>query len=311
MSKVSIAMPLYNAEKYVSETVKSLLMQTYEDFELIIVDDASTDNSVKIVSEIDDSRIRLLKNSVNIGIAATRNRAIENCVGEYIALMDDDDIAPNYRIEKEVKFLDENNDIDVVGGHCRFIDENGQQIKNKQWNVFQNPDYIKAYLMLSDAVPNGSVMIRRHFINENNLKFLDNMYGAEDYRFWVECSLKGKIANVDEVMLYWRIGHDNETKRISKDNKDGRKKALEEIHSFALRKTGFQLEVNEIRLLNKVFDEEGKIESNEELKKVFEVLKKISKQAYKIKLKNANEITAMCRKRFGEKVGKAFYLWNQ
>lgn len=310
MPKVSIAMPLYNAEKYVSETVKSLLVQTYEDFEIIIVDDASTDNSVKIVSRIDDSRIRLLKNSVNMGIAATRNRAIENCVGEYIALMDDDDIAPNYRIEKEVNFLNENNGIDVVGGHCRFIDENGQQIKNKQWNVFQNPNYIKAYLLLGDAMPNGSTMFRSTFIKANQLKFQDNMYGAEDYQFWVECSLKGTIANIDEVLLYWRIGHDNATGRITEQKWEQRRKVLENIRRYALEGNGFNLSEKEIKFLTHVFDEDGIIDNAEEMQVLFQTLRKISKQAHQKNMQNAKEITTMCRKRFGEKVGKAFYLWK-
>ena len=107
-------MPLYNAEKYVFKAVNSILNQSFRDFELIIVDDCSVDNSASIVTEFNDDRIKFFSNERNQGIAYTRNRAIELASGEYIAIMDDDDIAPLNRLEREVLYLDENPNIIAV-----------------------------------------------------------------------------------------------------------------------------------------------------------------------------------------------------
>lgn len=307
MPKVSVVVPVYNAEKYIKGMLESILHQTFTDYEIILVDDCSTDGSGKIIGQFHDDRIKVFSNRQNMGIAHTRNRAIELSSGEYVALMDDDDIAPPERLEKEVQFLEQNTDIAVVAGHCRFIDEEGRIIKNRQWNVFQNPDYIKAYLLTGDAIPNGAAMIRRGFIEENQIRYLDGMCGAEDYRFWVECSLYGKIANLDEVMLYWRIGHDNESSRHQETER--RLNVLKSIRKYALEKNGFELEENEIALLNQVFDRDGAVEKDE-LVALYKTLRRITEQAWEKKLSNSNEIAAMCRKRFGEKVGKAFYLWE-
>ena len=308
--KVSIVVPVYNAEAYIAEMLKSILNQTYQDYEVVLVDDKSTDRSVEIIQGIADSRIKLFHNKENSGIAYTRNKAIELANGDYIALMDDDDIAPPYRIEKEVHFLDENVDIDIVGGHCRFIDEDGKMIPNKQWNVFQNPNYIKAYLLLDDAIPNGSAMIRRKFIESHTLRYQDHMCGAEDYRFWVESSLVGKIANIDEILLYWRIGHNNESKRVHESKTVERNQVLKDIRKYAFEKNGIHLESKQLEILNQIFNEDSIIKDMDEMKLLYEALKNISNQAQQKHLHNAKEITAMCRKRFGEKVGKAMFLWN-
>lgn len=307
MPKVSVVVPVYNAEKFIKSTLDSLLSQTFSDYEIIMVNDMSTDQSVKIINQFHDQRIKMFYNERNMGIAYTRNRAIELSSGEYIAIMDDDDIAPPRRLEKEVQFLDQNPDIAVVAGHCRFIDEAGHMIQNRQWNVFQNPDYIKAYLLTGDAIPNGAAMVRRQFILENNILYQDGLCGAEDYQFWVECSLHGKIANLDEIMLYWRIGHNNETTRNWHTQK--RKEALKSIRKYALEGNGFHLNESEIELLNQIFDGDSAL-GKEELNALYKTLRKITVQAREMEFDNKDEIAAMCRKRFGEKVGKAFYLWE-
>ena len=96
MPKISVIMPVYNAERYIKIAVDSILNQTFKDFELIVIDDKGTDDSIKIVEEISDPRIRILHNEKNCGIAFSRNRGITEAKGEYLALMDDDDYAPDY-----------------------------------------------------------------------------------------------------------------------------------------------------------------------------------------------------------------------
>jgi len=309
MPKISVIIPVYNCEEYISDTIDSLLNQTYRDFEIILVDDGSTDNSCKLIKEMPDRRIKLFFNDRNRGIAYTRNKGVELSNGEFIAFLDDDDIALPYRFEHQVTYMNEHPDVDLVGGHLRRIDADGKDL-NSQWNVLLNPDYIKAFLMLGNTVASGTVLVRKSFINNNNLKFRDNQYGAEDYRFWVECSLVGKLSNMDEVFQLWRVGHNAETTRVFKHKFAERKKIIDEIHKLALEGNGFHLLENEMKIVNKVFMEEGLIENETELKELYEVLKKISIQAEALQLPNRREIKTMCRKRFGEKVGQAYYLWE-
>lgn len=309
--KISVVIPLYNAEQYVQETLESVLSQSYTNFEIIIVDDCSTDNSVEIVKSIKDNRIKIYTNSCNRGIAYTRNKAISlSKSGNFIALLDDDDIAPPERFQKEVEYLENHPDIDIVCGHCRFINEEGNIIPLRQWNVPQNPSYVKACLMMGNIIPNGSAMIRKDFLQRHAIQYEDNMLGMEDYRFWIECSRYGKIGAIDEILLYWRIGHESETKRRDTHNKEEKLKLDRENKRYALEMNGYYLKEQEMDLYHKIFRAEGKVESKEELEHLYRILYKLAMQAQKMKADNFREVIALCRKKFGEKVGKAFFLWE-
>jgi glycosyltransferase involved in cell wall biosynthesis len=310
MSRITVIMPVYNAEKYLKQAIDSILNQSYENFELLLIDDASTDNSVDIIKKYMDKRIRLVQNETNMGIARTRNRGLELCNTDYIALMDDDDIAMSYRLEDEIRYLDDNPDIDIVGGHLRTIDKEGKDL-NKQWSVYLNPLYIKAYLLLGNTVANGTAMFRKSFIEKFHIRYQTDSFGAEDYRFWVECSLYGKIKNLDKVYLLYRTGHGNETGRVISKHKLEREKTIRNIQIHALQQTGFKLNDDELNILTKVFKEDGIIETQDEIRNLYCALKSISRQAQQLNLENATEITTMCRKRFGEKIAKAFYLWDE
>lgn len=310
MKMVTVIMPVYNGERYLEEAVNSILNQTYENFELLLIDDASSDNSIELISEIRDKRIRVIRNAQNMGIAAARNIGLDASNSKYIALLDQDDIALPYRLEHEVKYLDENPQVDVVGGHQRSIDCNGTDLE-RQWSVYLNPAYIKAYLMLNDTVVNGSTMFRKAFVDRYNIRYRENQYGAEDYRFWAECSLHGVIKNLDEVMLLWRCGHGNTTYSMLNTKREERRAAIRSIQQFALEGNGIFLQNKELDLISRVFFDDGIVENEQQLKGLYYTLKNIAEQAVDNHLENAQEVVTMCRKRFGEKVGKAFYLWNQ
>lgn len=309
MQKISVVMPLYNAEAYVKKTIDSILQQTYSDFEIIVVNDASTDRSAEIVREMakKDSRIRLYSNAQNRGIAYTRNRAIELSQGEFIAIMDDDDLAPDYRLKDEVEFLENNSHIDIVAGNTCIIDENDNVI-GMFAPVIRNPKLVKAYLMLGNIIGNSTTMIRREFIERYKIRYKDNMYGTEDYRFWAECSLHGNISASDKVMLYWRK-HNNESNKV-KDSIE-RLQVIQNTQRFLLEEYGFSFSSDEYELLFRIFAEEGKVESKEDIQNMFMLLQSIVKQAKELELDNVKEIAIMCRKTFGRKCCTAFFLWEE
>jgi len=310
MPKVTVIMPVYNAEKYIRKAINSMFQQSYPDFELLIIDDCSTDSSMKIVDEFKDKRLRIIRNLQNKGIAYSRNRGIDESKGEYIALMDDDDIAIVNRLEKQVCFLDETSNIDVVGGAFQVINEQDEIIKTSKNTPLNNPRYIKAYLMLYDAVANGSAMFRKEFVNKFDIRYQDNYLGMEDYRFWIDCSLNGNITNLEDVFLLWRNHGSNESSRVNKTRLLERKKLYAKIQRYALVQNGYSLDERELDILNKVFSENGtRIENKNEFEVLHKVLKQIIKQAKEKGFKNAQEIKIMCKKLFAGKTLTS-YLWD-
>ena len=302
-------MPVFNAEKYILKAVQSILSQTEKDFELILIDDCGTDKSVEIVSKLEDSRIRILKNNENRGIAWCRNRGIREAKGEYIALMDDDDLAPSYRLKIEKDFLDINSNVDVVGGNMIIIDENDKCISHAI-RVFNNPKRVKGELMFRNMVTNGSAMIRKSFIENNQLEYKDNYLGMEDYKFWTECSLKGSIANVEDVLLYWRKSENNETAKKRNEKKSERADLFATIQLETVAANGFTLIAEEKSYYVKYFDELNEFFFyKEDLERLLLLLRKIIKQAREMKLDNAQEIEFVCRNMYSLKT-KRSELWD-
>lgn len=304
---VSVVIPLYNAEKYIEKTLRSILNQTYSNFEIVIVDDASTDSSIDIVKNICDSRIRLYCNEDNEGIAYTRNRAISLSKGEYIALMDDDDIAPEYRLKDEVDVLNKNPDLDIVAGNTYSIDENDQIIGMFK-PVYHNSELLKYDMMFCNQFGNGSALIRKDFIVQNEIEYRDNMYGAEDYRFWTECVSKGaNIYTMDKIMLSWRK-HNSESVKLK--NSIERDLAIWNIRKFLIESYGFKLSFKEYEVLESSLKEDAIIANEQELKELYKIFIKICEQAENLGL-NEKILRLCCRKRYGMCVSKAFFLWER
>lgn len=309
MPKVSVIMPLYNAEKYVQKAIDSILKQTFTDFELILINDCSIDKTMDVVSKIKDTRIRILENERNSGIAYSRNVGLENSNGQYIALMDDDDIATCERFEKEVAFLDTNKDIDVVGGRYCMIDENDVVIK-KMGEPLVNPYYIKAYLMFYDPIGNGSTMFRERMIKEHDIRYQNNCFGMEDFRFWIDCSLHGKIVNLDDVFLHWRCW-ENETNKVFEKKKTEREKCFASLQRYAIEQNGYELNDKEFEILSKAFPEDmAKVGiSIQALKELYLIFQKIIHQAEQKGIENKKEIKILCRKLFSRRL-EISEVWN-
>ncbi|MCA6364734.1 MAG: glycosyltransferase [Bacteroidetes bacterium] len=202
---VTVLLPVYNAADFLAQTIESILAQTFSDFELLIINDGSTDNSVSIAATFADSRIRLVHNEKNIGLIATLNKGAVLARGRYIARMDADDIALPQRLEKQVAFLDSNNGVDVVAAFVDFINTDGEV--TGQWSVDRSAATetdIRRLMPGTNCIAHPSVMIRTDVLR----KFLysDAQKGAEDYDLWLRMLAAGKrIAKLPEVLLHYRI----------------------------------------------------------------------------------------------------------
>lgn len=204
-------MPVYNSEKYVIDSIQSILNQSFSDFELIVVDDCSTDSSFSLVSGLEDSRIKLIKMPENSGISKALNKGIDVAKGEYIFRMDSDDISLPYRLEKQIKYMDENPSCALCGSWIKTFGYN-----EVLFDYDSSPEKIKSNLMFFNCIAHPSVVIRKKFIDDNNLFYEEDFPCAEDFYLWTKVSKLGEIHNIKEVLLMYRT-HENQIGKTSRD----------------------------------------------------------------------------------------------
>lgn len=198
---ISVVLPVYNAEKYLAESVESILRQTHENFELIIINDGSKDNSAAVVKSFSDPRIVYIEQE-NAGLAATLNRGISTAKYEYIARQDNDDISEPQRFEKQIEFLEANKDVALVGSWASIIDENGQAV-NRHHKHFVNNAELKFALLFDNPFVHSSVMFLKSAWKKAGGYNTDRAI-FEDYYLWSSLSKHYKIANIPEYLLQYR-----------------------------------------------------------------------------------------------------------
>lgn len=194
--KVSVLMPVYNGEAFVAQAIKSVLRQTFHDFELIVIDDGSTDKSVDIVSGFDDSRIRLFQNQSNSGVAATLNRGLSLARGEYIARMDADDVCVKSRLAKQVEYLDTNSEVGIVGSWIRLF---GDQLPLVEKTPVDS-DILAAYLIFDNPIFHPTVMLRQSLIESDGLSYNTTFNRTEDFELWIRAAEYTELGNIPIVL---------------------------------------------------------------------------------------------------------------
>lgn len=194
---ISVVMPAYNASRFIGEAIDSVLNQTFTDFEFIIIDDCSTDDTWKIISGYKDKRIRAFRNKGNSGVTVSLNAGLKHARGTYIARMDADDISLAKRFEKQVKVLEEG--YDVVGCSLVFIDFNGKRVGSR---VYSND--ISKVIRIESPLAHPSVMFKRSFLDRVGV--YDERYTAsQDYDLWIRFYMNGaKTHNLSSKLLLYR-----------------------------------------------------------------------------------------------------------
>lgn len=202
--RVSVAMSVYNGAAYLHEAIESILAQTFSDFEFIIIDDASTDETSTIIKSYDDSRIVLLHNENNEGLALSLNRAIDVARGTYLARMDADDISMPNRLKEQVRFLDEHPDIVLVGAYAQILDSSVVMRQPTQ------PGDIAVNLLFRTSLIHPTAVFRRNFLEQYHLRYDPVFRQTQDYELFTRIARLGKIANIPSVLLRYRQ-HDKQT----------------------------------------------------------------------------------------------------
>lgn len=307
---VSVIMPAYNAERFIEKAIKSILDQTYRNFELIIVDDCSADRTMSVAGKFADPRIKIYHNDHNRGIAYSRNLAIEMSNGKYIAIMDDDDISTVSRFQEQVQFLEQNEEIGIVGGRVQSIDQDDNVI-DEQKTVLTNPLYIKVNFLFKCIFHNSEIMFRKQIVDEFNIHYRDNCYGMEDFCFWIECSKKVKMTNLNGLMLKHRYHDATETARVKREEYSQRIKLYNELQRYSFTLSGFELSDEEFDVINTCF-REGQVQgvSRHELDKLLGVMGKTIHQAKHNEMDFISELDIFYRKSLGGFVRKCADLWE-
>lgn len=200
--KVTVFIPVYNREKYIAAAIESVLAQSFTDFELLLIDDGSTDNSVKVVRSYTDPRVRLVCNEGHWGIPRTRNHGLHLARGEYIAMLDSDDCAYPSRLEKQVAFLDRHRDYAVVGSWAVEMDEQGRPLRGiKRLPV--SPGDLQSRLLFRTCYHHSSIMARTAVLQEYGYR--PQFAVSSDFDLFVRLAGKHKLDNLPDILLRRRV----------------------------------------------------------------------------------------------------------
>lgn len=198
MPKLSVLMPVYNAQQFLSEAIESILNQTFTDFEFIIIDDCSSDNSIAIIQSYKDTRIRFYKNEKNIGISKTLNKGIELANSDWIARMDSDDISYPCRLQQQYDFISAHPDGALFSCWVKVVDQQGKLIRQDNFKS----EYYYYNLTFICWIYHPSVIYRKRAVQEVGMYTVPY---AEDHELFWQLSRKYKMYNVPEVLLDYRV----------------------------------------------------------------------------------------------------------
>ena len=204
---VTVLMPVYNGEKFLRNAIESILNQSYNNLEFLIINDGSLDDSKNIILSYNDERIRFINNERNFGLIQTLNLGFKLASGDFIARMDADDISMKDRIKKQIHFLLKNKDVGLIGSSAVLIDQNNSEIGNLRYSNEHNK--IKYLLGFYNLFIHPTIMVRKDVVIKNKLIFDSNYLHAEDYKFWTQLIFFTNVFNFEEPLIYYRI-HENQ-----------------------------------------------------------------------------------------------------
>ena len=272
MVKVSVLLPVYNTNAaHLKSAIDSVLHQTFTDFELIIYNDASTENRVeKTVKSYNDSRIRYISGEKNLGISRVRNKLIDLSEGEYLAVMDHDDLFLPQKLEKQINLMDKNPDIGVCGTAYKKF---GNLLKRKTVVFPQTHKEIRAALFFKNVIHHPSCVMRKKNLIENDIRYDENYISANDRKLFMDIAEVGKAFNIQEPLCKYRM-HKNMTSQAKRKEIVNQQKLLRK--DFLNRMGGVLSPAEEDILNDYVLKGRAKIRQYDRLVEIESVLTKLS-----------------------------------
>ena len=239
---LSIIMTAYNAEKFIGHSIQSILNQTHQDFELIIINDGSNDNTKKVIETFNDPRINYFENKKNSGIVFSRNRGLELAKGNFIAMLDSDDLAYPEKFEKQIAFLEQNKDFGMLGSWAMFIDEEGNRLPGN-WKLKAPPEMIPAIMLFKNYFLQSAVLYRKSCISQ--FSFREGFDILEDYLIWLEIIKKYKAWNLQEYLIDYRVHGGGVTKMHQQEKLEKEKKVFQiQFNHLGIEATEQEMELH-------------------------------------------------------------------
>ena len=230
--RVTVLMAVHNGEKYLRKAVESVLGQSFRDFEFLVVNDGSTDDSPAILRSYGDPRLRLVDNEVRKGLSSALNEGIDLARGEYIDRMDSDDVCLPERLSRQVAFLDRHPEVGACGSWVRLIGEGEGTV----WRYPTDPEIIRCGLLFESKLAHPSVMIRRESLEKASLRYDPSFASGQDYDLWVRFSERFPLANIGEVL----VGYRRHPLQAGRTVGDDQRKSAARIRLAQLRALGME-----------------------------------------------------------------------
>lgn len=234
---ISVLLPVRNGARFFREALDSVFAQTLDDFELIVIDDASFDATPEILATTDDRRLRVVRNDAQRGIAGSLNRGLPLCRAKFVARMDADDLSAPQRFEMQVAFLDAHPDVGVCGTWVRMFAGDWHRDRCLE----TDPERMRCSLVLRNVLSHPSAMMRRELFVQHGLAYDESFTNSEDYDLWSRASHCFPIGNVPEFLLFYRV-HDEQVGRMrAARHAEARRVHLAQLARLGARLTDEQL----------------------------------------------------------------------
>ena len=229
MLPISVCMPVYNRVKCIGECIESILQQTFTDFELLIVDDGSTDETCDVILSYDDPRIRLIQGEHDY--IGSCNRLFDEAKGKYIARMDSDDLMLPDRLRIQYEYMETHPEVDILGGGIITV------VNNQDNSIFKRPHVIGWEELLQETFfVHPTVMMRRESIMQHGLRYDADYIYAEDFHFWFQALRAGlQLRNIDDILLKYRISDEQVTAVYNYEQKKNARKVQSAISRWIAR----------------------------------------------------------------------------
>jgi len=213
---VSVVIPAYNEEKYIASAIDSIIKQTYKSWEIIVVNDASTDNTINIIEKYKDDRIHIINNQQNMGAGEAQNIGFMNAKGTYIAILAGDDVACPDRLQRQVQYLTDNPEIGLLGTGYKIIDQDSVTVRKVQYEL--SPIEVRWKLLYGNPIGASTVMFKTKILAECGMYDCNIVYG-EDMELWARIAQKYDIAVIPDILTQYRVHSGSLTSKIEKTDK--------------------------------------------------------------------------------------------
>ena len=253
MPAVSVVLPFHNPGEYFPGAIESILAQTFDDFELLLLDDASNDGSKEVAEEIAkrDSRVRIIRANVNLGLSRQLNRGVEESTGDFVARMDADDIALPSRFERQLSVFRAKPDVGICGCLVDEISQTGEET-GFRWDLPAEHDQIASLQFIRCGFSHPSVMFRKSVLDDYSLRYREDFEVAQDYELWIRLLQFSKGYNIQDALLKYR----RFPEQLSQKSSPRKLQEVNEIRGQILKLIGVE-NIDQGQIMHKRFCEDN------------------------------------------------------